>query len=54
MSSTTNDDPPLLKIKLTFFRCQTTHGNKGRHSRGRKRISHALDTWKLRYCCVFF
>ena len=39
MTSTTKDDSPLLK--MTFSLSQTTAEDKGRQSRGRKRVSHA-------------
>ena len=42
MSSTTKDDSPLLKMKLTFSLSQTTPEDKRRQSRDRKRVSHAF------------
>ena len=42
MSITTKYDSPLLKMKMTFSRSQTTPEDKGRQSRGRKRVSHAF------------
>ena len=42
MSSTTKDGSHLLKMKMTFSLSQTTPEDKGRQSRGRKRVSHAF------------
>jgi len=42
MSSTTKYDSPLLKMKITFVRSQTTTEDKWRPSRGRKRVSHGF------------
>ena len=42
MSSTTKDDSPLMKLKMTSSRSQTTPEDQGRQSRGRKRASHAF------------
>ena len=42
MSSTTKNDSPLLKMKMSFCLSQTTPEDKGHYSRGRKRASHAF------------
>ena len=42
MSSTTKNDSPQLKMKMTFSRSKTTTEYKGRQSRGRKKASHAF------------
>ena len=42
MSSTTKDGSHLLKMKMTFSLSQTTPEDKGRQSRGRKRVLHAF------------
>jgi len=42
MSSTTKNDSPLLKMKMTFSHSRTTPEYKGCQSHGRKRVSHAF------------
>ena len=42
VSCTTNDGSSLMKLKMASSRSLTTPEDKGRHSRGRKRVSHAF------------